>query len=187
MTGTAGYRVGETSLVLVRGDITDQTTEAIVNAANSTLMGGGGVDGAIHRAGGPGILAECKQIIHRIGSLPAGEAVVTCGGDLAARFVVHTVGPVWSGGNRNEDDILARAYRNSLAVARQKNIRTISFPSISTGAYRFPVQRAANVALAAVAAYLEKEGGFDEVRIVLWKQDDFDAYAVAAAALFAGR
>jgi O-acetyl-ADP-ribose deacetylase (regulator of RNase III) len=136
-------RSGKTRIQTVLGDITTQTTEAIVNAANSGLLGGGGVDGAIHRAGGPQILQECKEIRARQGGCPTGQAVITGGGRLKASYVIHTVGPVWSGGNRKEDELLRSAYWSSLALARERGIRTISFPSISTGVYHFPVERAA--------------------------------------------
>ena len=139
-------RSGKTRIQTVLGDITTQTTEAIVNAANSGLLGGGGVDGAIHRAGGPQILQECKEIRARQGGCPTGQAVITGGGRLKASYVIHTVGPVWSGGNRKEDELLRSAYWSSLALARERGIRTISFPSISTGVYHFPVERAARIA-----------------------------------------
>ncbi len=169
-------RIGSTLLRLMVGDITQQDTEAIVNAANSSLMGGGGVDGAIHRAGGPQILEECKQIVARIGSLPTGQAVMTTGGNLKARFVIHTVGPVWSGGSRGEDELLKNAYYNSLSLAGDKGIRSISFPSISTGAYRFPVERAAVIALTTVRDFVREHPFFDEVRFVLFREDDYLVY-----------
>src|SRR5947209_4777489 len=136
-------QIGGARLTLDTGDITEQRVDAIVNAANSTLLGGGGVDGAIHRRGGPDILEACKQIVARQGGCPTGEAVITPGGRLPAHFVIHTVGPVWSGGRRGEDDLLAAAYRNSLRLAAEHGLGTIAFPSISTGAYRFPIERAA--------------------------------------------
>ena len=124
--------VNQTMLILIQGDITRQTTDAIVNAANSSLMGGGGVDGAIHRAGGPSILEECRQIVARQGRLPAGQAVITTGGNLPTRYVIHTVGPVWHGGSRGEAELLAGAYRESLKLAETHQLTSISFPSIST-------------------------------------------------------
>lgn len=170
--------IGKTRVVLVRGDITQAGTQAIVNAANSSLMGGGGVDGAIHRAGGPSILEECKKIVAVQGRCPTGGAVITSGGNLKARYVIHTVGPVWSGGNRNERDLLAHAYRNSLSLAAEKGIRSISFPSISTGAYRFPIEEAARIALLTVRDFVkEKEMG--EVRFVLFSEKDLNVYAQA--------
>lgn len=160
--------IGKTLIKLIMGDITKQETEAIVNAANSGLMGGGGVDGAIHRAGGPQILAECKEIRARQGTLPTGRAVITSGGRLKARYVIHTVGPVWAGGNRGEDELLRSAYRSSLTLAGEKGISTISFPSVSTGIYSFPVERAARIALRVVKDFVEANPGFEEVRFVLF-------------------
>jgi O-acetyl-ADP-ribose deacetylase (regulator of RNase III) len=167
--------IGGTSLVLVQGDITTQDTAAIVNAANTTLLGGGGVDGAIHRAGGPQILAECKQIVAVIGSCATGEAVITSGGLLKAKYVIHTVGPVWSGGNRGEPELLAKAYRNSLSLAMAKGIESIAFPSISTGAYRFPIEKAARIALATIIDAEKRR--LREVRFVLFSDDDLGVYA----------
>lgn len=167
--------LGKARLSLVRGDITRQETEAIVNAANSSLLGGGGVDGAIHRAGGPQILAECEAIRAAQGGCATGKAVITGGGNLRARYVIHTVGPIWRGGEEDEDRLLANAYRNSLALASERGIRSLSFPSISTGAYRFPIARAARIALGAVREYLE-EHELDEVRFVLFSESDLEAY-----------
>lgn len=160
--------VGKTLIKIIMGDITRQETEAIVNAANSGLMGGGGVDGAIHRAGGPQILAECKEIRARQGTLPAGRAVITGGGRLKARYVIHTVGPVWSGCKKGEDELLRSAYRSSLTLAREKSIRSVSFPSVSTGIYSFPVDRAARIALREVRDFVSVNPGFTEVRFVLF-------------------
>ena len=170
-------QIGGACLTLDTGDITEQRVDAIVNAANSTLLGGGGVDGAIHRRGGPAILEACQQIVARQGGCPTGEAVITTGGRLPARFVIHTVGPVWSGGRRGEDDLLAAAYRNSLRLAAEHAVGTIAFPSISTGAYRFPIERAAGVALNTTATFL-REGGhaLTEVRFVLFTADDLAVY-----------
>ena len=142
---------------LVQGDITRESTDAVVNAANRSLLGGGGVDGAIHRVGGPAILEACKEIRARQGECPPGDAVVTTGGRLPARYVIHTVGPVWRGGNQGEPGILASCYRNSLRVAVSMGLRSIAFPSISTGAYGYPVAEAAFVALSTVSAFLSKE------------------------------
>ena len=175
-------KIGATSLVLMQGDITQQDTDAIVNAANATLMGGGGVDGAIHRAGGPQILEECKEIVAEIGRCPTGNAVITTGGELPAKYVVHTVGPVWSGGDRGEPELLARAYRNSLALAAKNGARSVSFPSISTGAYRFPIEKAAAIALATVVE-LAKQFAFDEVRFVLFSADDLRTYVEALSTI----
>jgi len=170
--------IGHTTLRLVQGDITVQEVDAVVNAANSSLMGGGGVDGAIHRAGGPDILAECKQIVARQGRLPTGEAVLTTAGRMPARHVVHTVGPVWHGGSRNEDALLANAYRNSLTLAAGSGCRTIAFPSISTGIYSFPIQRAARIALRTLAETIAAVD-VDEVRMVLFSPRDLEVYARA--------
>lgn len=170
--------IGKTRIVAVRGDITQQDTEAIVNAANSSLMGGGGVDGAIHRAGGPAILEACKKIVAQIGRLPTGEAVVTTGGNLVARHVIHTVGPVWRGGGGREPELLASAYRNSIKIASDNGIRTISFPSISTGAYGYPVEDAAEIAVATIVGAV-KTASIREVRFVLFSESDLDVYARA--------
>jgi O-acetyl-ADP-ribose deacetylase (regulator of RNase III) len=167
-------------LELVQGDITRQDTEAIVNAANSTLLGGGGVDGAIHRAGGPEILEECR----RLGGCAPGDAKRTGGGRLAARHVVHAVGPVYRDGRHGERELLASAYRRSLEVATEHGARSIAFPSISTGAYRYPVAEAAAVALGTVARYLiERPGRLDRVRFVLFTPADLGVYEAALAAL----
>lgn len=172
--------INQTRLSLVRGDITTQATDAIVNAANSSLMGGGGVDGAIHRAGGPAILEECKQIVARQGRLPPGKAVVTTGGNLPAKYVIHTVGPVWHGGNQGEDKILAGCYTESLQLAEEKRLNSISFPSISTGAFGYPVDQAAEVALDAVISFLrEKARSLKEVRFVLYDLRTYEAYQKA--------
>jgi O-acetyl-ADP-ribose deacetylase (regulator of RNase III) len=167
--------VNGTRITLVRGDITQQDTVAIVNAANSTLMGGGGVDGAIHRAGGPAILEACRKIIGEIGRCDTGQAVITPGGNLRAKYVIHTVGPVWAGGGRGEPELLARAYRNSLDVARLHAIPTISFPSISTGAYGYPLEPAARVALTTITDFAGKHP-FDEIRLVLFFENHLATY-----------
>lgn len=173
-------RVGRTRLVLVRGDITQERTDAIVNAANTGLRGGGGVDGAIHRAGGPAIMAECDAIRARQGGCPTGEAVITTGGKLPARFVIHAVGPVWAGGRRGEDELLASAYRASLRLAAERRLRSVAFPSISTGAYGFPIERAARIALRTVREFLEAGGHeLEEVRFVLFTDADLRVYEAA--------
>lgn len=162
---------------LVKGDIAEQGTDAIVNAANSSLMGGGGVDGAIHRKGGQEILEECKLIRRSLpDGLPTGDAVATTGGRLKAKKVIHTVGPIWSGGNNREPEMLARAYRNCLALGLKIGIKTISFPSISTGAYGYPVEKASRVAMRAVADFLRENEGIKEVRFVLHSQHDLRIY-----------
>jgi len=173
-------KVGNTKLTLVRGDITTQETEAIVNAANSSLLGGGGVDGAIHRAGGPQILEECKKIRAKQGGCPTGEAVITTGGLLKAKYVVHSVGPIWRGGNQDEEKLLINAYQSSLALAKEKGIRSLSFPSISTGAYGYPIQAAARVALCTVRDFLTQHD-FEEARFVLFSDRDLKTYEAAWA------
>lgn len=172
-------KLNNTLIKLVRGDITQADTEAIVNAANPSLLGGGGVDGAIHRAGGPRILEECKQIRARQGGCPTGEAVITGGGNLIAHYVIHTVGPIWGGGQDRENELLANAYRNSLRLAAEYGIRSVSFPSISTGAYGFPTDRAARVAANTVKEFLMQEGSLDEVRFVLFSDRDLIIYREA--------
>jgi O-acetyl-ADP-ribose deacetylase (regulator of RNase III) len=169
--------IGRTRLVLVQGDLTLQDTDAIVNAANPGLLGGGGVDGAIHRAGGPGILEECRAIVARIGSCPPGQAVVTGAGRLRARHVIHAVGPVWQGGDRGEDGLLRDVYRNSLDLALSVGARSLAFPCISTGAYRFPPDRAARIALDAVRAFALEHGAPDEVRFVTYGPGNHRIYA----------
>ena len=176
--------INQTRLSLIQGDITRQVTDAIINAANSSLMGGGGVDGAIHHAGGPAILEECKQIVARQGRLPTGKAVITTGGNLKAKYVIHTVGPVWHGGNRGEAALLASAYRESLKLAAERNLQSVSFPSISTGAYGYPVDKAARVALGAVISFLkEQPTSIKEVVFVLFDSSTFNSYASALAEL----
>ena len=168
--------INKTKLSLLQGDITKQSTDAIVNAANSGLMGGGGVDGAIHRSGGTAILEECKQIVSRIGRLPTGEAVITTGGNLKARHVIHTVGPVWHGGNRSEPDLLASSYRNSLGIAVANSLKTVAFPSISTGAFGYPVILAAAVALETVIDFLREVESLDEVVFILFDDATYQRY-----------
>ena len=175
---TREVSINQSKLAVIQGDITQQTTDAIVNAANSSLMGGGGVDGAIHRAGGPAILEECKQIVSRQGRLPTGKAVITTGGNLKARSVIHTVGPVWQGGDKGEPELLASAYRESLIVAVENNLGSISFPSISTGAYGYPAAEAARVAISTVASFLKERGAsIKEVDFVLFDSATFESYS----------
>lgn len=175
-------------LRLSRGDITQCRVDAIVNAANSSLMGGGGVDGAIHAAGGPEILEACKRVVHERGRLPAGDAVATPAGNLHARWVIHTVGPVWRGGSYGEAEVLARAYRSSLRVAEDLGARTVAFPSISTGAYGYPVASAARVAVAELLRFLRDEArSIVEVVMVLYDERTYRAYADALASAPGGR
>jgi O-acetyl-ADP-ribose deacetylase len=168
---------GNTAVNLIKGDITEQAADAIVNAANSGLMGGGGVDGAIHRAGGPAILEECRKIIARIGRLDTGKAVITTGGNLKAKYVIHTVGPIWRGGNSNEAVLLASAYTESLKLATSHKLKSIAFASISTGAYGYPLDDAASVALNAVVKYLgENNTTLEIVDFVLYDSTALEIY-----------
>jgi O-acetyl-ADP-ribose deacetylase len=167
--------INKSRIVLVQGDITTESTEAIVNAANSRLVGGGGVDGAIHSAGGPTIMAECRAI----GGCPTGEAVITTGGNLKAAYVIHTVGPIYRGGTHGEEKLLSSAYRKSLELASKKKIRSVSFPSISTGAYAYPIRDAARVALKTVVDYLTDHPEIELVRFVLFGAVDLEVYEAA--------
>ena len=177
------FRVGKTRVCLIQGDLTDVTADVIVNAANSSLMGGGGVDGTIHRRGGPKILEECKVIraVDWPEGLPTGKAVITSAGNLKAKCVIHTVGPVWEGGLHHESELLADAYRNSLELAVSKALGSIAFPSISTGAYGYPIDDASKIALNTVKRFLESKDGLDEVSFVLFTSHDFEIYKKAAA------
>ena len=168
-------KINKGMLSLVEGDITRQDADAIVNAANKSLRGGGGVDGAIHRAGGPAILEECI----RIGGCDTGEAVITTGGNLAAKYVIHTVGPVYRDGLHNEPGLLKNAYSNCLKVASAHSIKSIAFPSISTGAYRYPLEQAAEIALGAVTAYLKEHTDIALIRFVLFGRKAMDVYRMA--------
>ena len=150
------------------GDITLEATDAIVNAANSSLLGGGGVDGAIHRAGGPTILAECRQIVAKIGRLPAGKAVITTGGNLQAKYVIHTVGPIYRGGDHGEAEELASCHRESIRLADQHGITSLSFPAISTGAFGYPVSEAPPIAISATIETLALTKHVNKVRFVLF-------------------
>jgi O-acetyl-ADP-ribose deacetylase (regulator of RNase III) len=156
----------------VKGDITKMDVDAIVNAANTTLLGGGGVDGAIHRAAGPELLEECKTL----NGCPTGEAKITKGYNLPAEFVIHTVGPVWNGGNNNEDELLASCYKNSLLRGVENNVKTIAFPSISTGVYKFPFERAATIAINTVNDFLKNDDTIEKVFFVCFSQSDFETY-----------
>ena len=172
--------VNQAKLSIIQGDITQQVADAIVNAANSSLMGGGGVDGAIHRAGGPTILGECKQIVSRQGRLPTGKAVITTGGNLKARHVIHTVGPIWHGGGKDEAELLESAYRESLKLAAENHLNSVSFPSISTGAYGYPLEQASRIAIRTVISFLrESITSVKEVVFVLFDSRTFDVYSSA--------
>jgi O-acetyl-ADP-ribose deacetylase (regulator of RNase III) len=184
MAHSVRYRIGsKATLELAMGDITDETTDAIVNAANSGLLGGGGVDGAIHQAAGPSLLGECRKIREQRGPLPPGQAVTTSGADLKARYVIHTVGPVWQGGKVNEPQILESCYCNSIEQANIKSCTSVSFPSISTGAFGYPVVPAAQIALRAIADLLHEPRSVKLVRFVLFDQRTYKAYAAAAEEL----
>ena len=161
---------------LLFGDITKIAVDAIVNAANSSLLGGGGVDGAIHRAGGKAIMDECIKISERKGGCPAGEAVITTAGKLPARYVIHAVGPVWHGGMKNEDKLLANAYANSLKLAVKNGVKTIAFPNISTGVYAFPKERAAKIAISTVRQFLKTDKSLSEVVFVCFDRENFVIY-----------
>src|SRR5215471_13117619 len=159
------------NIKLIKGDITKMKVDAIVNAANSSLLGGGGVDGAIHRAAGPKILEECMVIREKQGGCKTGEAVITTGGNLPAKYVIHTVGPVWHGGRNNEDELLANAYKNSLRLATEYEIKSIAFPNISTGVYGFPKQRAAEIAVLTVKNFLTLTTLIKEIFFVCFDEE----------------
>ena len=161
---------------LIQGNITKIKVDAIVNAANTSLLGGGGVDGAIHRAGGPAILEECQKIRDRQGGCKAGEAVITTGGHLPAKYVIHTVGPVWNGGAHHEEELLASAYRNSLQLAVEHKIQTIAFPNISTGIYHFPKDKAATIAVATVSEFLMEHDELKQVIFACFDRENYKLY-----------
>ncbi|MEJ2589234.1 MAG: O-acetyl-ADP-ribose deacetylase [Deltaproteobacteria bacterium] len=167
-------------ITIVEGDITKQKVDAIVNAANTTLLGGGGVDGAIHRAAGPELLEETKQL----GGCPTGEAKASKGYRLPAKWVIHTVGPVWHGGTRNEDALLANCYKNSFEVAKDLGVKTIAFPSISTGVYRFPLERATKIAMTETKKFLEKNEAMEEVRFVCFGDEVKKTYDAVFSQVF---
>jgi O-acetyl-ADP-ribose deacetylase (regulator of RNase III) len=160
---------------IIEGDITKLKVDAIVNAANNSLLGGGGVDGAIHRAAGPELLEECRKL----GGCPTGEAKITKGYKLPAKWVIYTVGPIWYGGNKGEDEMLAKCYQNCLALAEQYDIKTIAFPSISTGAYGFPMERATRITLREVKNFLEKNTSIEKVILVCFGKSAYDCYQKA--------
>ncbi|MFO7814817.1 MAG: O-acetyl-ADP-ribose deacetylase [Halanaerobiales bacterium] len=178
------FKVNQTQFVIKKGDITEESCDGIVNAANSSLMGGGGVDGAIHRAGGPEILKECKEIRERQGKLPTGKAVITTAGKLDAKAVIHTVGPIWQAGDKQEKDLLEKAYMNSLIIAKENDLNTICFPSISTGAYGFPINKAAEIALKTIKNFCKEDQCYDEIRIILFSEDDYEVYLNKAKDIF---
>lgn len=161
----------------MKGDITKLDVDAIVNAANSSLLGGGGVDGAIHRAGGKQILEECISIRNKQGECKTGDAVITTAGLMKAKYVIHTVGPVWNGGDNNEDELLANCYVNSLKLAEENNIKTIAFPNISTGVYRFPKERAAEIAIKSVRNYLSENVTIEKVIFVCFDEENNKLYS----------
>ncbi|WP_434297143.1 ADP-ribose-binding protein [Clostridium sporogenes] len=161
---------------IIKGDITKENVDAIVNAANSSLLGGGGVDGAIHRAGGNKILEECKSIVSKIGQLKTGEAVITSGGNLKAKYVIHTVGPIWHGGHNNEEALLFNCYKNSVKLACENNIKTVAFPNISTGVYGYPKDLAAKVAYNAAKESLIEYKNIEEVRFVCFDEYNYKLY-----------
>jgi O-acetyl-ADP-ribose deacetylase (regulator of RNase III) len=181
-----GFKIGKATLRLVKGDITKMETDAVVNAANSSLMGGGGVDGAIHRRGGHKILEECKKVRATTWpqGLPTGKAAITGAGNLKARHIIHTVGPIYRGGNQGEAKLLEQAYRNSLKLAASKGLKSVAFPSISTGAYGYPIEEACHIALKTVKNFLEKEDYLNEVVFVLFSKRALEAYLDEAEELF---
>lgn len=161
---------------VIKGDITKIEVDAIVNAANSSLLGGGGVDGVIHRAGGPAILEECRMIVARQGGCKTGEAVITTAGNLHAKYVIHTVGPVWNGGQKNEENLLANCYLNSLRLAVDNSCTTIAFPNISTGIYRFPKELAAQISINAINQFLESNTTIKRITIVCFDDENFQLF-----------
>lgn len=164
----------KTKLKVIKGDITKVTVDAIVNAANTSLLGGGGVDGAIHRAGGSAVLEDCRKIIAKQGGCKVGQAVITTGGNLPSKFVIHTVGPVWNGGLKNEEEKLANCYRNSLQVALDHNCRTIAFPNISTGIYKFPKEKAAKIAIDTVLEFISSTDKIEKITFVCFDEDNYN-------------
>ena len=180
------FKIGSATVRLFRGDITEMEIDAIVNAANPSLMGGGGVDGAIHRKGGPKILEECKKIraTEWPQGLPTGKAVITSAGNLKAEKVIHAVGPIWQGGNHGEPELLAEAYYNSLRLAVANGLKTVAFPSVSTSAYGYPIGDASRIALKTVKEFLEKENKLCEVIFVLFSEHDLKIYMNAAKEAF---
>lgn len=166
----------KSKIKLIKGDITKIDVDAIVNAANSSLLGGGGVDGAIHKAGGKEILDQCIEIRNKQGGCKTGEAVITTGGKLKAKYVIHTVGPVWNGGKNGEGELLSSCYRNSLLIAAEHSVKAIAFPGISTGIYRFPKEAAAKIAVCEVVQFLQRDNIINEVVFVCFDDETYDIY-----------
>lgn len=180
-------KIHSTNIVILRGDITEECVDVIVNAANRFLAGGGGVDGAIHEAGGPAIMAECEIISKTRGVVPTGEVAITTAGDLPAKYVIHAVGPVWNKNQPEEcDKLLQNAYLNSLIIAEKYGLSTISFPAISTGIYGFPIERATPLVFNVLNEYLKEKNCFKEIRFVLFSSKDFEVYNNAFDAMFGG-
>ena len=173
---TALFLLTMQRIELIKGDITQLKVDAIVNAANSSLLGGGGVDGAIHRAGGPAILEECRKIVAKQGGCKTGEAVITTAGNLPARYLIHTVGPVWNGGNKNEASLLASCYNESLKLAANNKIASVAFPNISTGIYGYPKKEAAEVAIRSVTEFLTQNDFIGKVYFVCFDEENYQLY-----------
>lgn len=170
------YQLRETIIELIKGDITLSELDCIVNAANTSLLGGGGVDGAIHRAGGKAILDECIQIRNKQGNCPVGEAVITTAGKLKAKYVIHTVGPVWNGGINQEEEKLERCYRNSLKLASMHQIRSIAIPNISTGIYKFPKEKAAEIAIRTIKSFVAEDNSVIRIQIICFDDENQGIY-----------
>src|SRR5699024_5482283 len=166
------YKYKNTIITLIKGDITKEKVDGIVNAANNTLLGGGGVDGAIHKAGGPDILEQCKKI----GGCPTGEARITTAGNMPSKYVIHTVGPIYKDGERREKDLLYNAYYGSLELAKEYKLKTIALPSISTGVYCYPIDEASDIAIKAVMDFIKKENFIEEVRFILFSDENYKIY-----------
>lgn len=176
-------KLGKITLEIVKGDITEETTDAIVNAANSSLSGGGGVDGAIQHKAGSTVMQECQMIIRQRGSCLAGTAVSTSGGRLSCKYIIHAVGPIWHGGSQDEEGLLYDAYKSSLRIASLKQLQSISFPNISTGVYNFPKEEAANIVLEAIQDFAEKESSLELIRFVCFDEENYKLYLKVFAKL----
>ena len=176
-------KINGTVIELLKGDITMLRVDAIVNAAKNSLMGGGGVDGAIHKAGGPEILRECKEIVKRQGECPTGEAVITTAGNMPSKYVIHTVGPVWKGGSEDEKQLLSNCYKNSLNIAVQNGIKSIAFPNISTGIYKFPKKEAGIIAVESVIEFLKNESSIEKVIFACFGDENYEIYIKLIEAL----